>query len=235
MKTIEQPVIFFPGMLCDERIWLPVWQRMSFQQRSYVPLQWADSLAQMLALSQDRIDSFEQEVHLVGFSMGGFIASVCASQAPGRIASLTLIGYNPKGLTNEEIRAREQLLKTLHQNTKLTMNKARLKQFVTSDELNNENITGPVLEMEKDLGNTVLRGHIQSTTPREDMSKQLQNAPFQINFITAQHDKIADCDSIAQLSQRCLKSTHLNLQDTAHMMLLSQPDVIADQLYKLLN
>lgn len=214
---------------------MPLWQRMSLLQRSYVPLQWADSIAQMVALTEDRISSFEQKVHLVGFSMGGYIASVCACQSAEKIASLTLIGYNPQGLSDEETRQRNSLLKSLKPKAKLTMNSARLGQFLTPDELKDALYTQPILDMESDLGNAVLKAHIQATTPRKDMTSALVSAPFPVNFITAQQDKIADCEAIAKVSSRCIASTHLNLENTAHMMLLSQPENIAQHIFNLVQ
>ena len=100
--SVQHPVLFFPGTLCDERVFLPLWRELNIAQRRYVPLQWAASLEEMLALSEDRILDNEK-VHLVGYSMGGFIAALVAQRNPANIASITLIGYNPEGLSKEEI------------------------------------------------------------------------------------------------------------------------------------
>lgn len=231
MKTIEQPVVFLPGTLCDERIWVPLWQHMSFQQRSYVPLQWAGSLEQMIALTKDRIQGFNQQVHLVGYSMGGHIASICACESPANIASLTLIGYSPAGLSEKEMQQRKLLLKHLKHSSKMTMNKARLSQFVTDEELSNPNITQPIIDMEKDLGVAVLRDQIQATTPRQEMTSALAKMTFPIHYITARNDKIAEYQQVELASNACRNATHFTVEDTAHMMLLSQPQNIAKRLY----
>ena len=68
---ISQPAVFFPGTLCDERVFNPCWRHLDIPMRAFVPLQWAEDLAQMKMLSADRLAYFEQPVHLVGYSMGG--------------------------------------------------------------------------------------------------------------------------------------------------------------------
>ena len=68
---IDQPVVFFPGTLCDERIFNSCWQYLDIPMRAFVPLQWAEDLAQMKMLSADRLAYFEPPVHLVGYSLGG--------------------------------------------------------------------------------------------------------------------------------------------------------------------
>ena len=47
---INQPVVFFPGALCDERIFNLCWQYLDIPMRAFVPLQWAEDLAQMKML-----------------------------------------------------------------------------------------------------------------------------------------------------------------------------------------
>ncbi|MDC0603546.1 alpha/beta hydrolase, partial [Aliiglaciecola sp.] len=113
MQQITLPTIFLPGTQCDERIWMPVWKRLNCTNRSYVPLQWAETLEQMLALTQDRVDSFEGKVNLVGYSMGGYIASLVAKANPDKINALTLIGYDPNGLDKQELSNRKLLIKSI--------------------------------------------------------------------------------------------------------------------------
>ena len=49
--SVQHPVLFFPGTLCDERIFLPLWRTLSIAQRRYVPLQWAASQEEMFYLT----------------------------------------------------------------------------------------------------------------------------------------------------------------------------------------
>ena len=57
---INQPVVFFPGALCDERIFNLCWQYLDIPMRAFVPLQWAEDLAQIKMLSTDRLAQFHQ-------------------------------------------------------------------------------------------------------------------------------------------------------------------------------
>lgn len=228
MQQIDAPVIFFPGTLCDERIWLPVWRQLKLSQRSYVPLQWADNLEQMLALSQDRLSQYEQPVHLVGFSMGGYIAALTALQCPANIASLTLIGYHPGGLSDAEMQQRKGILTAIERKRFSKMDKARLAHFFSPEELHIEDLTEVVVQMEKDLGAAVLANHIRSTTPRKDLIESLAKVPFKLHYITAQHDKIASAKAIGELCQNNANADFSMLENTAHMLLLSEPKKCAE-------
>ncbi len=229
------PLIFLPGTLCDERIWMPFWKQLSINNRAYVPLQWADDLDQMLALTFDRIDGFKEPVHIVGFSMGGYIGSLAALKRPQNVASLHLFGYFPGGLSEQEMQVRKGIIKQIEQKRYRGLNAARLTQYCTEAEVDQEHITQTILDMEQDLGASVLASHIRATTPRKDLSKALAEQPFPVHFIAGEHDKIAPLEKL-RAYQVQYPRTHLDVvKDTAHMMLLSQPHTCATLLEKQLG
>lgn len=230
----NEPVLFLPGTLCDERIWLPVWKQLSLAKRRYVPLQWATSLDDMLALTGDRqVD--DEKVHLVGFSMGGYIASKWALENPRYVASLTLIGYNPQGLGIEELKRRKQLLAVLKNGPFKPSSPNYIKNFVHPDALGREDVAGTVADMGDDLGKGTLIAHTESTTPREDLVAPLRNAPFRTNIIAARNDLIASFEVLTAVAAQLNDCTLYPVEEAAHMMLLEKPDDIVSALQQILS
>jgi len=229
--SVQHPVLFFPGTLCDERIFLPLWRTLSIAQRRYVPLQWAASQEEMLALSEDRILENEK-VHLVGYSMGGFIAALVAQRNPANVASITLIGYNPEGLSKEEIAKRKQLTTMLKQGNFKPDNDAYLSRFIHPSRLADENVAGVIKSMAQDLGKTTLLNHTMATTPRESTVKALAKINVPVTFITAQQDAIAPAEAIQQLKSALPKATFHTIQDAGHMLVLEQTEAVASIIAK---
>jgi pimeloyl-ACP methyl ester carboxylesterase len=228
---VQHPVLFFPGTLCDERIFLPLWRQLNIAQRRYVPLQWASSQEEMLALSEDRILDNEK-VHLVGYSMGGFIASLVAQRNPHNIASVTLIGYNPEGLSKEEIAKRKQLTSMLKQGNFKPDNDAYLSRFIHPSRLNDDKVAGVVKSMAQDLGKTTLLNHTLATTPRESTVKALAKINAPTTLIAAQQDAIAPAAAIAQLKAQLPKANFQVIENAGHMMVLEQTDAVASIIAK---
>lgn len=227
----QHPVLFFPGTLCDERIFLPLWQTLSGYQRRYVPLQWASTKDDMLALSTDRILDNEK-VHLVGYSMGGYIAALLAQRKPQNIASITLIGYNSEGLSQDEIAKRKQLTTMLKQGSFNPNNDAYLARFIHPSRLDDTNVVDVVKAMAQDLGKTTLLNHTLATTPREDTTQLLAKINVPITFVTAQHDSIAPAANIKRTIKAIPRATLHELADTGHMIPLEQVDALAAILAK---
>ena len=229
--SVQHPVLFFPGTLCDERIFLPLWRQLNIAQRRYVPLQWVSSQEEMLALSEDRILDNEK-VHLVGYSMGGFIASLVAQRNPHNIASVTLIGYNPEGLSKEEIAKRKQLTSMLKQGNFKPDNDAYLSRFIHPSRLNDDKVAGVVKSMAQDLGKTTLLNHTLATTPRESTVKALAKINAPTTLIAAQQDAIAPAAAIARLKAQLPKANFQVIENAGHMMVLEQTDAVASIIAK---
>jgi len=84
-----------PGTLCDERLWSPLATALGeAYDCNYIPLQQAGTRQQMQKLIASHS---ARQSHLVGFSLGAYLAIEHAVTHPERIKSLTLIANSAKG------------------------------------------------------------------------------------------------------------------------------------------
>lgn len=226
---MSKPTLFLPGTLCDERVWLPVWRQLSIYQRRYVPLQWASSKEDMLALTSDRVLDNEQ-VHLVGFSMGGYMAATWATQNQSKVASLTMIGASPYGLTAEEEKRRGQLVTMLKKGSFQPDKAAYVSRFVHPSHHNNPDVAGVVREMGKDLGAATLLAHTSATTPRPAIIDKLKTCTLPVNIIAAEDDEVVPFSSLQQAADEIPSSHLITVKGAGHMCLLEQPDTLAQSI-----
>ncbi len=224
---IKEPCIFLPGTLCDERIWLNIWRQLNTQERYYVPLQWAENLEQMLALTSDRVQQCNKRVHLIGYSMGGYIASLYALKHKDKVASLTLISYDPYGLSKLETQARQLVVKMLKHNPTLNLGQKRLANYFTSDELQQQDLSALVVDMEEDLGIQTLVNQIKATTPRTDLVNKLADVNFPIYCLVGSEDKIANPSNIKTFANNHEHVKSLVFASTSHMIPITRPNELA--------
>lgn len=219
------PTLFFPGTLCDERVWLPVWQQLNLSQRRYVPLQWAGSFEDMISLTNDRVLP-DEKVHLVGFSMGGYVATQWALNHSNNVASLTLIGYAPQGLTQREEKKRKVLLQTLSKANFNPHSDSFIAPYVLDGNIVDEQIGKVVAQMAEDLGPTTLKAHIASTTPRKNLLNSLAKVRFPIHFIGSSSDAIAPLSSVKEAHSQMNNARLTVIENAAHMMTLENPSAV---------
>lgn len=205
---------------------MPCWRALNLTERAYVPLQWAENLEQMLALSEDRLGYFEQPMHLVGFSMGGYVAALVALKHAHRIASLTLIGSYPGPFTEQECTARKQILTTISKGQYSAMSPSRLKQFVHTN--CDPDVLETIKQMEADLGASVLAHQISGLTDRQDLSKKLAEVNFPLHILVGEQDQIASPDKLRQMCQTSPNSHFEQIAGAGHMLPLEQPAALAE-------
>jgi pimeloyl-ACP methyl ester carboxylesterase len=234
--SIKTPVVFFPGTLCDERIFMRLWQALnangnSLDNKAFVPLQWADDLQQMLALSADRLAYFPSKVHLVGFSMGGYIAALIALAHPDKVASLTLLSCTASVLKNEDLQQRNILLDAIKNKQYKGMTQSHIEFMLHSKNHANGALTAIIKEMSDDLGPAVLSAQTNAIANRKDLIKTLSKQTFKTHFVIGEQDNIAtvsEINDITASSNSLLKDVII---DAGHMLPLEQPDALANYLH----
>jgi pimeloyl-ACP methyl ester carboxylesterase len=214
---------------------MPCWRELNLAERAYSPLQWADSLEKMMALSLDLLAYYDQPMHLIGFSMGGYIASLAALKLPEKVASLTLVGFDSDGLSTKELSQRKQLLQGINSGSYQCMSQSKLEFFVHCDNAKNQAVVGILKQMEGDLGSHVLASQIKATTDRKNLTAQLAQCQFPVHLITGEQDKVASPEALKRIQQQIPNSERLIVADAGHMLPLEQPKALARYLHAVLS
>ena len=230
LPTIDSPVIFFPGTLCDERIFNDCWQHLNIPKRAFVPLQWAQDLDQMRMLSADRLDYFEESVHLVGFSMGGYIAALTAIEHKSRIASVTLIGSSCNVLPPEVMAQRKQTLKLIENKQFKGSTEKHLVKYFHDANQNDIDVKRVVKAMELDLGMGVLEAHLKATENRKNLLPQLAKCNFPVHFVVGEQDGLVSQKALEKSVSSLQQADMTIIKYAGHMLPLEQPVDLAQNL-----
>jgi len=225
---IDQPVVFFPGTLCDERIFNSCWQHLDIPMRAFVPLQWAEDLAQMKMLSADRLAYFEQPVHLVGYSLGGYIAALTALENQSHIASLTLIASACDELPNAEIQQRQQLLKLIKNKQYSGMTETRLNSFFHDCHHQHNEYVNILKQMEQDLGAAVLAAQVGAVQPRKNLLPDLSKCPFPIHLVSGVQDNLVSEATMVAMHKILPNSDLTLIEKAGHMLPIEQSRALAE-------
>jgi pimeloyl-ACP methyl ester carboxylesterase len=241
------PVIFFPGTLCDERVFMPLWQAMNsnnslLDNKAFVPLQWAQDLPQMMALSEDRLGYFPAKVHLVGYSMGGYIAALTALAKPNKVASLTLIGSTCKALADKEVQQRMVLLSAIQKKQYKRMTESRVDFMLHKANYANKDIRSTVKSRADDLGAGVLAAQVNASAKRKDLTAALKQQDFDTFFVLGEQDNIATPSEVEEIcaascspTKNVSKSSQFHFEviaNAGHMLPLEQPELLANYLHQ---
>lgn len=225
---MTNPLYFIPGTMCDARLWRRLGPYLADQIVHHCDYTAADTIDGMAAAVLDQAP--DARSHLIGFSLGGYLAIEAAVRAPHRFKSLTIIAASPYGLTNSEKELRHRNADMLKRLTYRGMSKARLRQFVNPDHLEIPEITGTILEMEKDLGQQVLIRQLIAPIDRPDISGALLALKMPVHFIMAEDDQLVPIGATEKLAAKSETITLTRLSGCGHMIPLEAPKELAEAL-----
>jgi len=219
------PLYLVPGTMCDARLWGRMLDHMPGVDAHHSDYSDADSMDGMRDAMLAQAPN--TPCHLVGFSLGGYLAIMAALREPSKFKSLTIIAASPYGLTDAEKSLRKRNAEMLTRLTYKGMSKARLAQFVNADHLDDPAITDTILQMEKDLGQDVLIRQLIAPIDRLNIAEELLSLEMPVSFIMAEDDQLVPIGAIEKLAAKSDTITLHRMSGTGHMIPLEAPAELA--------
>ena len=149
--------------MCDQRLWAPVRTRLDnhfstvyLAIESQVP---PEGTLFLLASAAD-----PAPLHLVAFSMVGYLPLDFALEHPDRVGSLVAVGSSAFGLTETEKAGRGRALELLARHDCRGMETSRLRQFVHPSHWTKPEVVGLIRAMDCDLGKETLIPQLKETS-----------------------------------------------------------------------
>ena len=233
-STIPLRLDLLPGTLCDQRMWASLQHSLGGGYACHhLPLHVPRTRAAMRALIAAHS---APRSHLVGFSLGAYLALEHAVSHPARIASLTLIANSARGLQPDEIATRQRVIAMLERNTYAGITRQRLRELLHPSHLDDVAITGLIRQMALDLGKQVLIAQFAQTFDRPDLMERLHDLPFPVLIVGAEGDQLVHSADLRAMAQRLPHATlHLLAQPSGHMIPLEAPGELAAVMDSFLN
>lgn len=221
---------FLPGTMCDQRVWQPVRQRLEPQfSTDYVAIETETTRQGMLRLI-DSAAATGEPLHLVAFSMGGYLALEYALDNPGRVASLITVASSAFGLTEDEAAERVRALDLLAKHEYRGIPQARINQFVHPSHQADPTVADVIRAMDRDLGKAVLMAQLKETSTRASLAPRLAELDMPVLLIGADSDPFVPWRSIERMGDLIPGARIVEARDAGHMIPLEQPGWLAGQI-----
>jgi pimeloyl-ACP methyl ester carboxylesterase len=228
---MARTLTFLPGTMCDERLWRPVRQQLEPRfSTAYAPIESQATRQGMLDLLLRAAEP--APLHLVAFSMGGYLALDFALEHPGRVASLITVGSSAFGLTDAEKAERARALELLGKHDYRGMATSRLQQFVHPSHWANPEVVDVIRAMDRDLGKETLVAQLRETSARDSLGPRLWELAIDVLLIGADGDPFVPWSSIEEMARLIPRAEPVMATNAGHMMPLEQPDWLTAQIMR---
>lgn len=221
---------FLPGTMCDQRVWAPVRERLEpCFSGHYIATETQATREAMLAMI-DSTAMASGPLHLVAFSMGGYLGLDYALTRPDRVASLITVASSAFGLTPEEAADRVRALDLLEKHEYRGISQARINQFVHHSHQSDAKVVDVIRAMDRDLGKQVLMNQLKETSQRASLAPRLPGLAIPALFIAADNDPFVSPETVERMAQLAPSAATDIAREAGHMIPLEQPDWLAGRI-----
>ena len=173
-----------------------------------------------------------EKINLVGFSLGGYIATYLSQLYPERIEKLFVISNSPTCLPAEELKQRNDVLNFIKTYGYKGFSKRKIATMIdsvnhTSTE-QTERLIKIISQMSIDLGVTELMSQYQYTSVRKNIVKFDSNLPLHTHFYFSDSDRLVNLQWFNELKNIKQNLTLINTAGTGHMLPLEKPKELAN-------
>ena len=231
MKTT---IYLLPGLMCDKQLW----SRLA-------PL--LDDSYELIFLDIPLKTSFDEMVEelklllplnpvlLLGFSLGGYVASYFAVKYPQRVAKLFILSSSCKPISQEEINKREHAIALVKSYGFKGLSYKKVQSLLETQNQENEELIGLIQQMYINLGEYAFKIQMQASLVRKDLLHELSKVPFPIWLCCSKNDALVDTFWLKALVKENPK-IHLSLfESKSHMLPLEKPEETACTIKKWVN
>jgi len=229
MKT---KLYLIPGTMCTEQLWQFLLPSLSDEfELCYLTI---PNKMNLDDISDHLVAQFEEDrVNLLGFSLGGYIASLVASRFPERLDKLMVLANSPCALNADELSLRKQTVSILKRFGYKGMPRVKAEALLAEKSALHIDL---ILEMDKALGADTLLSQLENTSSRDDLIQPLLALDCDVRFIYSQKDNLINLAWMQELKVLAgHKMSQKMVAGSSHMLPLEEPIMISREINTFFN
>ena len=196
---MKEKIYLIPGLMTDERLWSRIIPLLKDEyELIHVPIPHTGDFDEIIDILFNLFT--EDKVNLLGFSLGGYIASYFAITYPNRVNKLFMLAATPGSSSEAEIERRKQKFTVIEQEGFLGLSYEKAKSLVEEKNQNDEELIKIIQDMFMDLGKETFITQLTSTFHRKDLFIDLLNLDIPIWFHYSIDDRLLSTRALKKLN-----------------------------------
>jgi pimeloyl-ACP methyl ester carboxylesterase len=223
---MKKKIYLIPGLMTDQRLWSRL---LPFLQEEYelinVPIPHSEDFDEII----DILFNFfkEDKINLLGFSLGGYIASYFAITYPNRVNRLFTVASTPGNSTEAEIQRRKQKFVVIEKEGFEGLPYEKAKSLLEEKNQNDDELIKIIQDMFFDLGKETFIAQLTSTFKRRDLFEDLINLDIKVWSFYSDKDRLLNQESIKKFQNTNHNINIISRKGTSHNIPLEEPELLS--------
>ncbi len=218
---MKEKIYLIPGLMTDERLWSRIKPFLTEYELVHVPIPHTENFDEAIDILLDVFK--EDKVNLLGFSLGGYIASYFAVTYPNRVNKLFMLAATPGASEEAEIERRREKFAVIEQDGFKGLPYEKAVTLVEDQNKEDDDLIKTIQDMFMDLGKETFISQLTSTFNRVDLLEDLVTLKLNIWFYYSTKDRLLNHKSISKLQTLEHEMTLISREGTSHNIPLEVP------------
>lgn len=225
---LDNVVYALPGTMCDEKVWSILREKDLNFTIVHIDIPQESSISKIVEALEDILP--KEPVQLLGFSLGGYIASAFTVLNNERVEKLAILSNSPTVLPEQETNQRKQLIRWVKKNGYSGITQSKVKLLLHEKNANERELIQLIMDMDSACGAKILLQQLQATTERTDLSVPLSATNKNLGYFYGEQDKLIDIEKIEALSNVFTNIGATCISGAGHMLPLEAPQQLSNSL-----
>lgn len=225
---MRKKLYLLPGTMCNEKLWIAL---LPYLHRSlelvYLDIPRGKNFDELAIHYNDLLGN--DKINLIGFSLGGYIASYFATLYPERIEKLFVISNSPTRLPVDELSQRSDILKFVKAYGYKGIGRNKVAGLF--DVKNQQSrFIDLILEMDSELGEDEFISQYQHTSARADLARMISQLQLHAHFYYSENDRLVNSQWLNELTNLTPNVAVISTPGSGHMLPLEKPRELAEHI-----
>lgn len=193
---MKEKIYLIPGLMTDERLWSKLRPYLDKKyELIHLPIPYSEDFDEINKILDEQIE--DEEINLLGFSLGGYIASYYAATFPKKVKRLFLLSSTPSGTEQKDIPRRERKLEEARSGNFNLLDEKKARELLEVKD--DEELVNIVCDMFNELGNKAFTPQLALTLKREELFEKLNELNIPTYLFYSLDDRLLNLNSIKAL------------------------------------
>ena len=228
---MKQKIYLIPGLMTDHRLWHRLEPHLDEYELVHTPIPKSDDFDEIVEFLDENIEC--EKINLLGFSLGGYIASYYAIKYPSKVQRLFLVGSTPSATEEKDVPRRQQRLSDAKCNPFIPLSIEKATQLLELKE--DEELAHTMVSMFNDLGHESFIPQLSSTLNRVELFDHLTKLDVPIKFFYSTQDRLLNHNSIEKYMNKEHNIELISREGTSHNIPLEVPLHLSQEIKDWMN
>ena len=227
----KEKIYFIPGLMTDSRLWS---KALPFLENEFeivhVPIPNSTNFDEIVEILNNQFE--EEKINILGFSLGGYIASYFTCKYPNKVKRLFTVAATPGTTSKVELERREKKLVDFENSSEFGLELEKAIMLLEEQNQSDLSLAQTMVDMFNDLGRDTFLTQLKSTFNRVDLFDKLKDKNIPMYMLYSSNDRLLDLEALDKLHNQKHNIKLIKRDGTSHNIPLEFPELFASSIKK---